>query len=177
MNEIIQVTKLDASKRQLEVAIDLFFLSCDPISIHTLTSASYNILRDHYKKDAQEVFIKNEILKYVKENMKKRMLNKINEAENFFKHADRDINVVLDFRPKQTEYLMWEATQIYYDITKKKPDKFNIYNYWFAANHKNLFVEKNIQEIDRALDSEEMMDPLGNKQIFYRTALNILGGE
>ena len=38
------ISKLDAAKRQLEMAIKLYFNDDDPISIHTLASASEEIL-------------------------------------------------------------------------------------------------------------------------------------
>lgn len=40
----IQVTKLDAVRRQLETAVILWFHDGDPVSIHTLTGAAYQII-------------------------------------------------------------------------------------------------------------------------------------
>src|SRR5438128_1514480 len=42
----IQVTKLDAVRRQLETAIILWFHDGDPVSIHTLAAAAYQIIYD-----------------------------------------------------------------------------------------------------------------------------------
>ncbi len=42
----LEISKLDAAKRQLDTAIRLYFCDGDPVSIHTLAAASYNILRD-----------------------------------------------------------------------------------------------------------------------------------
>jgi hypothetical protein len=39
----LKISKLDAAKRQLEVAIRLYFYFGDPVAIHTLTAAAYNI--------------------------------------------------------------------------------------------------------------------------------------
>lgn len=38
------LSKIDVAKAQLETAIQLYFLEKDPISIHTLASASEEIL-------------------------------------------------------------------------------------------------------------------------------------
>ena len=50
MEQTIIVAKLDAAKRQLETAIRLYFSNGDPISIHTLAGAAYNIVWDVNKK-------------------------------------------------------------------------------------------------------------------------------
>jgi len=46
----LTISKLDAAKRQLETVIRLYFVHGDPVSIHTLTSAAYNVIRDVNKK-------------------------------------------------------------------------------------------------------------------------------
>jgi hypothetical protein len=52
-----KVSKLDAAKRQLETAIRLYFSDGDPVSIHTLTAAAYNILRDVTKQKGVELML------------------------------------------------------------------------------------------------------------------------
>jgi hypothetical protein len=46
----IKISKLDAARRQLDTAIELWFHDGDPISIHTLTSAAFEIIQDLNKK-------------------------------------------------------------------------------------------------------------------------------
>jgi hypothetical protein len=46
----IEISKLDAAKRQLKTAINLYFSYGDPVSIHTLASAAREILYDLNKK-------------------------------------------------------------------------------------------------------------------------------
>ena len=53
------VSKLDAAKRQLDIAINLFFKNSDPISIHTLTAAAYEILAVIAKHENIQTIIKN----------------------------------------------------------------------------------------------------------------------
>src|SRR5262245_42997551 len=43
---IERVSKLDAARRQIRTAIRLFFEDGDTVSIHTLTSAAEELLRD-----------------------------------------------------------------------------------------------------------------------------------
>lgn len=107
----IKVTKLEAARGQIETAIELFFTDKDPISIHTLTCAAYQILMDIGKTRGIAAVLKNP--SFVQVDMQKLYLERINEAENFFKHAERDPNVVLTFQPQATELLLWDACRMY----------------------------------------------------------------
>ena len=45
-SNIILISMLDAARRQLDTAIELWFRDSDPVSIHTLISVAYEILHD-----------------------------------------------------------------------------------------------------------------------------------
>lgn len=73
--------------------INLFVEEHDPISIHTLIGASFNILHDHL--DIDDVLDLNLILHcesiYVRDEYRKEWITRIRDASNFFKHADFDL--------------------------------------------------------------------------------------
>src|SRR5271163_1574815 len=100
----INISKLDAAKRQLDSALTLYFRYGDPVSTYTLTAAAHQILMDLGKQDGVESIVKSHGVKAIKEEFQKEYLKKINEAENFFKHADRDPNELLDFNPETTDF-------------------------------------------------------------------------
>src|SRR5579859_3836731 len=107
MNREVKVSKLDAAKRQLETVIRLYFSNGDPVSIHTLTAAAYNVLHDVTKqKGAEPMIIKGQKLDYVKPENHEMIKGKVSEAENFFKYADRDHEATLDFNPDMSELLI-----------------------------------------------------------------------
>ena len=55
----MEITTLEAAKRQLRTAVELYFADDDPVSIHTLVGASYQILQDLNKKaDGPAMIIK-----------------------------------------------------------------------------------------------------------------------
>ena len=119
MFSVKKISKLDAAKSQLETAIYLFFHNGDPVSIHTLTAAAYNILRDICKSRSYPyVVVKGSSLRYVKPGKEKIYLNAINQAENFFKHEEKDPDDILNFNPSQTDILIYDACKIYHEITK-----------------------------------------------------------
>ncbi len=136
----LTISKSDAAKRQLESAIRLYFSQGDPVSIHTLTSAAYNIVRDINKKRAgKPLFAKERFLEYVKAGHEKEVRDLINTAENFFKHADRDCEATIDFNPRQSEFLLLEACGTYGKLTGEFPPLFRLYQTWFIANNQRLF--------------------------------------
>lgn len=138
--QILTVSKLDAAKRQLETVIRLYFVYGDPVAIHTLTSAAYNVIRDiNKKRGGPTLFAKDGFLDYIKEGHEKEVRGLINGAENFFKHADRDHDSTINFNPEQSEFLILEACGTYWKLTGEFPPLFRIYQIWFIAHHQTLF--------------------------------------
>jgi len=140
MDRILKISKLDSTKRQLETAIRLYFSNGDPVSIHTLVSAAYNVIRDiNANRGGQRLILKEQFLDYIKDGHEKEIREKINEAENFFKHADRDPDSTIDFNPGQSEFLIIEACSVYYKLTGEFPPLFKLYQIWFIVNRQELF--------------------------------------
>jgi hypothetical protein len=176
--DTVKISKLDAARRQLETAIHLFFHSSDPVSIHTLTAAAYNILRDICKKRGYPyVLIKGSSLNYVIPGKEKKYLNAINQAENFFKHADNDPDKVLNFKPTQTDILIYDACKIYHEITKKINPLCHLFQVWFMAENPDLFIlPENMQ--DQIIKIREAKAH-HNKELYYKAmfpfAMNMAG--
>jgi hypothetical protein len=89
MTTKLHLPKLDVALRQLETAVTLYFQSSDPISIHTLTAAAYNVLQD-IKKHRGAGFQMFKDADMVYPEKRREYVEMLNESENFFKHADRD---------------------------------------------------------------------------------------
>lgn len=126
--EKLTIKKLECSRRQLETAIGLFFEDGDPVSIHTLTCAGYNVIRDvNNSLDGTPMFGKQ---RYV-QMAGKPSLQDFNEPENFFKHGDRDADGELTFYPKFTECLLVDASEKYGELTGECVPKFLAFTLWF----------------------------------------------
>jgi hypothetical protein len=135
------VTKLDAAKRQLEKAMQLYFANDDPVSIHTLTAAAYNILRDVSKqKGVEPMLIKGLLLDLVTPEHRGTFWDKVVEAENFFKHADRDAEASLEFNPDTTELMMFDAGIQYQKLAEELPPLFLVYRMWCAVKYPNIYI-------------------------------------
>jgi hypothetical protein len=111
----INVSKIGAAKSQLIEALRLFFEQRDPASIHTLVGASLQILHDHIDDVGivwdENLFLHKDTI-YIKDEYPKEWRVKVNEARNFFKHADRDLKdgkTTIEFETVATQFLIFEA--------------------------------------------------------------------
>lgn len=161
----IHISKIDAAKRQLETAITLYFRSGDPVSIHTLTAAGYDILHGLSKTRGIKPFVKNTDM--IRDEKKKKYLDMVNEAQNFFKHADRDTDKLYEFRPATTEFLIWDACQMYQQITTEIPKLMYIFNFWFFINNPGLAKD---QDTEKKLTQIGTSFSINNRTDFFKEA-------
>lgn len=97
----IKISKLDAARRQLRCAIELWFRDADPVSIHTLTFAAHQILSDLcFLKTGADMLCRSAIINPV---YQREVIEIFNRHGNFFKHADRDPQEIVDFPPEMSE--------------------------------------------------------------------------
>src|ERR1017187_200294 len=101
-----------------------------PVSIHTLAAAAYQLLDDLIAKQGGPEGFKDLFLKFVKPESQEAVRRKVNEAQNFFKHADRDHEEVLDFRPEATEIFLLDACERYFALTGEGIPSFDVFRAW-----------------------------------------------
>src|SRR5262245_51955519 len=99
----MDITKLEAARRQLETALHLYFQESDPVSIHSLAAASHEVLTNISRKtESGTQMIFDLVSEWTKEEYRKEVRRKLHDAQNFFKHADQDHDQVLkNFNPEQ----------------------------------------------------------------------------
>jgi hypothetical protein len=164
MEKKLTISKLDAARRQIETVIRLYFCNGDPVSIHTLTAASYNILKDlNKKRGGTPLMVKELFLDFTKEDRKKEIRDTINEAENFFKHADRDHEGTLDFIPYLSELMICEACFVYWKLSGEDPPLFKLFRLWYMANKPDYF---NLSEEQKKIFADFKPEQLGREGYF-----------
>jgi hypothetical protein len=137
----LKISKLDAAKRQLETAIVLYFHEADPVSIHALASAGYDVLNDlNRRTGGTPMMIKDRFINQIKPEHRKMLLDKINKARNFFKHADKDSDATLDFSPGQSELLLLDACDKYRQLSNEFPPLFKLFQSWYMLKHPDIFT-------------------------------------
>ena len=88
-----EIDKFEATQRQLDCAIRLWFVDEESLAIHTLAYAACCLLRDLFGSQKREVLSKFEVSQ------------KFGEVPNFLKHADRNPEYVLIAHSKGSVHL------------------------------------------------------------------------
>jgi hypothetical protein len=130
----LNVDKIVAAKRQLELAIRLFFQNEDSIGIHTLVSAGFRILRDIGKYKNSDV---NQYLSFViKLNMQGEFWKTFSRAANFFKHADKDPGATLEgVKEEVNDFMILFACLLYRDIESVWTPTMTAFIAWYSLIH------------------------------------------
>jgi hypothetical protein len=116
----LKISKLDAARRQLETAVTLYFHEADPVSIHTLAAAAYDVLRDLCRARGTALMIKDWVADYVKPEFVREIRDALNASQNFLKHADRDSDAILALEPGQAEFLLLDACWAYRRLASER---------------------------------------------------------
>jgi len=139
---LLRLTKLDAARAQLDAAIELFFTSDNPVAVHTLCAAAYNVLRDLAKRDGLEFpFIKTGFMKSLAPTERSAVHNFIHAAENFFKHADRDPSETLELNPELTELLLLDACSYFKQVSAPSPRNLDALKVWSGSLRQDIEPE------------------------------------
>jgi hypothetical protein len=96
--ETLHFQKLDVARSQLKTAIQLWFYDGDPVSIHTLAYAAYEIIHFVSKKRNRTKELIFDTLS-IKEEYRSKWAITIKKHANFFKHANNDADDSIDFNP------------------------------------------------------------------------------
>lgn len=110
----LEVTKLDAARRQLETSIWLLFEGRDAVSVRTLAHAAFGILKDvsNHRNERSVLDAANEIAA-----SSPGFWNGFNRVGNFLKHADKDPTGVLSGVPEEeNEALISIAIELYRNL-------------------------------------------------------------
>ncbi len=133
-----RVTKLDAIRRQLRAAIQLFFEQRDNVPTYTLAAAVQELLRDLLRPRGQGSFSKDS--DWIRPERRKDFLELMNRPQNFFKHADRDPGAVLEFNPKTLEYVLLDCALMYQAYTGRGLREGWVFFVWFSSTYPDLLV-------------------------------------
>jgi hypothetical protein len=134
----LHLSKLDTALRQLETAVTPYFHHSDPVSIHTLTAAAYNVLRD-IKKHRAANFGMFKDADMIYPERRREFLKMLNESENFFKHADKDPTADHEFCPEWTDFLLIDACEAYTRLTGERRPVLWAYVSWFCIRHPQYY--------------------------------------
>ncbi len=140
MDKSLTISKLDAAKRQLETFMRLYFNGGDPVAMHTLTAAASGVIQDLNERRGGPPTLTKQMFENVKPGKRPMLAKKLKEAQNYFKHADRDHEATLEFNPDSTELMALDACQTYKEMSGEWPPLFAVFYGWMMMTHQEIFT-------------------------------------
>ncbi|HXO98529.1 MAG TPA: hypothetical protein VN857_18210 [Chthoniobacterales bacterium] len=161
----IKISKLEAARRQLDTAIRLYFTDGDPISMHTLAAASFEILKDLDKHGPNTGTFYDSIENVVRPGLEKQAIIAMREAQNFLKHAEQEPDKVLDFWLGYPEMLLGVACDKYRELAAEESAEMIVFALWFGIQNPNV-LRTEIAERLRQIPLARTYAPSERRQFF-----------
>lgn len=142
-----KVDKHEAAVVQLKVGIRMFFERKDPLAVHALAYNSQSILRDLGKKFG----IRSSLLDalYIIDDFKEQYIKTVRGVANFFKHADRDPDAILEYNEDTAALVLFDAVILHWNFTKKPPDipELQVLLVWMSLKYPDIVKEGAMKDI------------------------------
>jgi hypothetical protein len=137
----LRISKIEAARRQLDSAIELWFLDKDEVSVHTLAAAAYQLVHDlkEHKGLARELLYESAM---IKDEYRKQWIKVIKKPMNFFKHADNDPEEALEFSPLGSiGFIMGAASGLRF-LGEQTSHTMGAFTIWLVVNKPNWITPK-----------------------------------
>lgn len=141
---VVRVTKLEAARRELDMAVAQFFADGDEVGVHTLTAAARELLEDLALREERKSLVES-MIDLVVEDKRTEFRNRILEPQNFMKHADRDPDAILEFSPFITHMLLRDAVWLYCVLSGEKIPLFNLFSIWFVVAYPAANISEEVK--------------------------------
>lgn len=152
------VTKMGAAQSQLRTAIQLWFSHGDPVSVHALAYAAYEIIHTISKKrDPNRPDLLFDSL-LIKEEHRKDFNLSIKKHANFFKHGNRDGETTINFEPELTELYLLFASIGLHVCEENQSDEELAFLWWYRINHPELLPEEGRKLLIDSIPIEQLND-------------------
>jgi hypothetical protein len=152
----IRLDKLDAARRQLRTAITLWFNDGDPIAVHTLAFAAYEIIhviskkRNPHRRDLLfDTLVINDEFRRV-------WVDQIKKDANFFKHADRDPDLVIEFQPYLSQLFILYSIEGLILCREQQGDEESVFWWWFGFHNPESLTHEGKKFIADTLPVENL---------------------
>ena len=149
MDEHIRISKIEAAKRQLDMAIRLLFNDCDPVAVHTLVGAASVIISDLVDKQHPDKSWD----RFAQEANKitaSEYFQIMRKPQNFLKHARNDAEATLDFDPVDTESVAFWAVMNLGNFGLLSIEA-QVLQLWWLACHAPI-LDPNVEPDNRVLE-------------------------
>jgi hypothetical protein len=152
----IRVNKVEAARRQIDAAIRMLFSNEDPVAVHTVAMASLRIVRDLAAK-RDDGYINKIVKTIIKPGMEKEFWRLFQIPANFFKHADRDPDGLLEnIDEKANEGVIFLACSFYQDLGHQYTPEMMTLVAWYMALHPEIISVDAPSQFKQVLSEAEL---------------------
>lgn len=139
----LTVTQLDAARRQLRVAIDLWASDGDPVAVHTLVYAAHQIIHDLNRRSKGPHLLLD--VPWIPKDKKDAYVAMIKRDANFFKHADargkKSAPTSIEFTPNLNEMFMMVAITGLTYLREQLTEQENGFVLWYRVHNPDMLNE------------------------------------
>jgi hypothetical protein len=143
----LTLKKIDVARRQLVTAIRLFFDGGDPVSIYSLAANSWEVI-DALCVSTGVQSLSQQTRTHIAsgKDLKSNYIN--SPYRNFFKHADRDPDAVLDsFQDRDVDSIIFLATEDYIRFLGKSPVELQVFQLWYLGCNTAMVATNNMASV------------------------------
>lgn len=149
----IKVSKMDAARRQLDMAIEMWFYDKDPISVHTLAAAAYQVIHDiNQKKGGGADLLYDSLV--IKDEYRKEFADAIKAPGNFFKHADRDTEATVEFPLEASLLFFIFAIRGLHSLGERRSASAEVFLKWLEVHRPEWITAEFRDRLAKALTVE-----------------------
>ena len=163
----IKVNKLEAARRQIDAAIRMLFSGEDPVAIHTLAWAGFQILRDLDAKQDPSVGMALALDSILRPEKKKEFWCKAKGLSNFLKHADRDAEGIHDsVEEEANDFVLYFALAYYHQLRGQLTLEMRVLRAWLTMLHPDVVLQsqdKNLDELRAAVKEGGSIQQTGRR--------------
>jgi hypothetical protein len=142
----IKIKKLDAARRQLRTAIRLWFTAGDPVSIHTLASASHEIIHTLFRRKGLHGLMFD--TDQIKDKHRGDWAKLFKDSASFFKHANRENESEIEFNTGSNMAVIIAGVHGLHRMGEPKELEDSAFMYWLRIQHPNFFVKDKVRDGD-----------------------------
>ncbi|HTS41262.1 MAG TPA: hypothetical protein VMH84_12060 [Xanthobacteraceae bacterium] len=146
-SKILKLTKFDVARSQLKTAIELWFHEGDPVSIHALASAAYEIIHVISKKrnPNRRDLIFDSIV--IKDEYRKEANIRFKKHANFFKHALNDHDATIGFNPEATTFvILFTLVGLQFCVADYNDEEL-AFQWWLNVHRPDLLTDNGKQSL------------------------------
>ena len=165
----ITITKIDAAQRQLQTAVMLWFTGGDPVSIHTLAYAAYEIIHAVSKRmnPSRRDLLFDSLV--VKDEHRSDFNLVLKKHANFFKHGNKADETAIDFHPVASELFIMFSILGLSSCGAVRSDEEAAYLSWIQIHHPEFLTDQGRKVVDETISVESMEElRLLDKQEFLQ---------